>query len=136
MKTFLSLLVILSASLFATFAQAKPDCSYNEYGLTRQSMVVAYDRTLNRFADVTAQLDEGAFYFNEFKDASCAFIEVKDQDVRCKNRNGYSTSVGYLQKVIGSYGDWEYHSVMWRNNVKIAWKYEESRGCMYGPAVY
>jgi len=133
MKTFLALLVILSAP----FAQAKPDCSYNEYGLTRQTMVVAYDRTTNRFADVTAQLDEGEFFFNEYKDASCAAIEVlNNHDVRCRSRSGYAVSVGYLLKIIGSYGDWEYHSVLWKNNVKIAWKYEESRGCMFGPAIY
>lgn len=133
MKIFFALLVIMSASL----AQAKPDCSYNEYGLSKQSMVLAFDRTLNRFSDTTAQLDEGAFYFNEHKDPSCVFVEVvSGYDVKCKSRSGHSVSVGYLKKVIGSYGDWEYHSVIWKNNVKIAWKYEENRGCMYGPAVY
>ncbi|MNL05695.1 hypothetical protein D3C87_1263070 [compost metagenome] len=76
MKSLLSLLVILSAS----FAQAKPDCSYNEYGLTRKSMVVAFDRSVNRFADVTAQLDEGEFFFNELKDPSCAAIEVHNNN--------------------------------------------------------
>ena len=131
MKTLLSLLVILSAS----FAQAKPDCSYNEYGLSKKTMVVAFDRTLNRFADVTAQLDDGQFFFNEYKDPSCAAIEVRANEVRCRSRNSHSTSAGYLSKVIGSYGDWEYYSVSWKSNVRIAWKYEESRGCMYGPAL-
>lgn len=133
MKSLLSLLVILSAS----FAQAKPDCSYNEYGLTRKSMVVAFDRSVNRFADVTAQLDEGEFFFNEYKDPSCAFIEVHDNhEVKCRSRTGYAVSAGFLSKIVGSYGDWEYHSVSWKNNVKIAWKYEEHRGCMFGPALY
>lgn len=133
MKSLLSLLVILSAS----FAQAKPDCSYNEYGLTRQSMVVAFDRSVNRFADVTAQLDEGEFFFNEYKDPSCAAIEVLNhREVKCRSRTGYAVSAGLISKVVGSYGDWEYYSVSWKNNVKIAWKYEEHRGCMFGPALY
>jgi hypothetical protein len=132
-KTLLSFLVVL----LSTAAEAKPDCSYNEYGLSKQNMVLAFDRTLNRFSETTAQLDEGQFNFNEFRDSSCAAVEVVNgHDVRCKSRTGYAVSVGYLLKVIGSYGDWEYHSVLWKNNMRIAWKYEELRGCMYGPAVY
>jgi hypothetical protein len=131
MKTLMSLLVILSASL----AHAKPDCSHNEYGLTKQSMVVVFDQSLHRFADITAQLDEGQFFFNELKDPSCFAVEVRAKEVRCISRSGYAIPVGNLHKIVGSYGDWQYHSVLWKSNVKIIWKYEELRGCMYGPAI-
>lgn len=100
-------------------------------------MVVAFDRTLNRFADITAHNDEGFFYFNELRDSSCSAIQVRpNNEVRCLSRNGHSILVGTLSKAVGAVGDWEYYDVNWKNNINIAWKYEEARGCMFGPTLY
>ena len=129
-------LFIMFVMTLACSVQADTDCADNSYGLTLNSLVVAYDWAEKSFAERTGHQIMDEYFFNELVDPSCERIEVgAGSEVRCISVEGKVTPVGIVQERLAHQPEWDYFRVQWNSNVVIKSSFVENIGCIYGIAI-